>query len=314
MHERIKLASRIFISLACFVVVFSIVDYNDVVKLAGEVKSEIIVQVLLVMLAGHIGSGLRFHFILNKLGKKISRKESLKAGFVALWFNQILPTGMGGDVVRAFMLAKSCGRARIVLAAFQDRILGLMMMILMMLCFMPIALAGKVSTETIVITSIIAAAGLAAGFLPIYISRSLCAKFGNKYLYKACRFFAMLGYALRRIVEPACAYKLLSYLVISLFPYIIFIAILGDAFGLTMTMLEYTALVPLMFIAMQFPITVGGWGARELAALYIFSIMGMSEEIAVTISVLFGFSMLITSIPGNFFWIQRRHNASSAAA
>ncbi len=306
MNERIKLAVRIFISLVCFAVVFSVVDYNDVIKLVGEINPEVIIQVLLVMLVGHVGSGLRFHFILNKLGKKITRKESLKAGFVALWFNQILPTGMGGDVVRAIMLAKSCGRARIILAAFQDRILGLMMMILMMLCFMPIALTGKVSTEAIVFISILAAAGLVAGFLPIYIRRRLCTKFGNKYIYKACRFFAMLGYALRRIVEPASAYKLLAYLILSFFPYVIYIAILGESFGLTMDILEYTALVPLMFIAMQFPITIGGWGARELAALYIFSLMGLSEEIAVTVSVLFGFGMLITSIPGNLFWVFRK--------
>lgn len=306
MSEQVKLALRIFVSLLCFFVVFSLVDYIDVIKLVGDLEPLVIVVVLLVMVVGHIGSGLRFHFILNKLGKRISRKESLKSGFVALWFNQILPTGMGGDIVRAIMLARSCGRARIILAAFQDRILGLMMMILMMLCFLPIALSGRVSTEVIIIISIIVAACLIGGLMPILISRTLCSKINNKYLYKSCRFIAMLGFSLKRITEPSSAYKLLAYLIISLLPYIGFVAILGNAFGLTMALLEYLALVPLMFIAMQFPITIGGWGARELAALYIFSLMGMSEEIAVTISVLYGFAMLITSIPGNIFWIYRR--------
>lgn len=314
MHEKIKLALRIFISLLCFVIVFSVADYNEVIKYVGEVRLEVLVKVLLVMLVGHVGSGLRFHFIINKLGKKITRTESLKAGFVALWFNQILPTGMGGDVVRAIMLAKSCGRARIILAAFQDRILGLMMMILMILCFLPIVLVGKISTESIIVVSVLAIVGLVSGFLPMYIRRGFCSKFDNKYIYKACRFFTMFGYALRRILKPASVYKLLAYLALSFFPYVIFIAILGDSFGLVMSMLEYIALVPLMFIAMQFPFTIGGWGARELAALYIFSLMGMSEEIAVTISVLYGFGMLITSIPGNFFWIYRRNDVNSTTA
>lgn len=306
MSEKLKLGIRVAVSLICFAVVFTLIDINKITKLLKYIQLETILFAIFFMLLGHLGSSLRFHFIVNRLKRKLLIQDAIKVSFVALWFNQLLPTGMGGDVVRAIMLAKTCGRTRIILSALLDRALGLLWMVLMILIFIPTVLASRLNAEATIAIGTVCLIVLTIGFSPMWITARLCKITTNRYLYSVCRFLPLLGHAMRMVILTRTFYKLLLYLALSFVPYVIYVSLLGQSFGLGLTLLEYIAVVPVIFIAMQFPISIGGWGVRELASLYVFSYMGISEEVAVIISILYGFGLLITSIPGNFFWIQRR--------
>ena len=143
MSEKLKLVLRLAVSLSCFALVFVLIDINRIADLIKTIQLDTLLLAVLFMVLGHIGSGLRFHFIVNRLKRKLAVSEALKTSFVALWFNQLLPTGMGGDVVRAVMLAKTCGRARVILSALLDRILGLIWMIAVMAVFIPLVLTER---------------------------------------------------------------------------------------------------------------------------------------------------------------------------
>lgn len=301
-----KLLLRISVSLACFVIVLYIVDFKKILTLLKHIHTQQVILALSLMLLGHIGSAMRFHFIVNRLGRNISKNAAIKASFVALWFNQLLPTGMGGDVVRAVMLAKQCGKARIILAALLDRVLGLLWMILMIVIFLPLALSAKLDAGTVSAITIAGLLGLSVGLSPLFMKKNICKVFRNRLIYKICHLFYILGNALRKVLLSRHTYLLLVYMALSFFPYAMYVAVLGDAFGLRIAILQYIALVPVVFIAMQFPISLGGWGVRELASLYVFSYMGMSDEVSIIISVLYGFGLLVTSIPGNLFWVYKK--------
>jgi len=306
MSETLKLAIRVAVSLICFAIVFTLVDINKIAELIKNIQLETIILIILVMLIGHVGAGLRFHFIINRLKRRLRVTDAIKISFVALWFNQLLPTSMGGDVVRAIMLAKTCGRARVILSALLDRILGLWVMILMMMLFIPTMLSSRLGLEASIAIGGVCAMMLMIMFAPIWIRIKICKMTSNRHVYNLCRFISLLGHAMRLTILTRTCYKLLFYLVLSFIPYVIYVSLLGDAFGLQLNLLEYIAVVPVIFIAMQFPISIGGWGVRELASLYVFSYMGISDEIAITISILFGFGLLLTSTPGNFFWMQKQ--------
>lgn len=301
-----KLLLRISVSLICFGIVVYIVDFKKILALLTHINPQQFILALSLMLLGHLGSAMRFHYIVNRLGRKISKNSAIKASFVALWFNQLLPTGMGGDVVRAVMLAKQCGRARIILAALLDRVFGLLWMVLMIVIFVPFALRAKLGIGTVSVISSAGMLGLTLGLSPLWMKKNICHTFESGLIYKICHLFYILGKALRKVIWSRFAYWLLLYLALSFLPYAMYVALLGDAFGLRIDLLEYIALVPVVFIAMQFPISLGGWGVRELASLYVFSYMGMSDEVALIISVLYGFGLLVTSIPGNLFWVYKK--------
>lgn len=305
MSNNIKLSFRIAVSLICFAVVLYIIDFDSVIRVIGNIRLEIILLSLLVMLIGHIGSGLRFHFIVNRLNRRLGMKDAIKISFVALWFNQLLPTGMGGDVVRVIMLANIYGRVRIVLAALLDRVFGLLWMVLMLLCFLPIVLYEQLGFRTSIVILMFCISILLIGVVPMWLGKIGCIKFKKIKLLGVCRFIKLFGQAQKNILKPLKLHVLILSLALSFFPYVIYVALIGESFSLALTVWQYLAVVPIIFIAMQFPISVGGWGVRELASLYVFSIFGITEEAAVVISMLYGIGLLITSIPGNFFWVHR---------
>jgi hypothetical protein len=60
--------------------------------------------------------------------------------------------------------------------------------------------------------------------------------------------------------------------------------------------------IPVMYISML-PFSVGGWGLRENSMIIGFTIIGLSSEIALSVSIILGLSLLIASIPGIVvFW------------
>lgn len=306
MKDRFKLLLKILVSLTCLMAVFFIVNVEEVPGLLKKLRAEDIALALTFMIIGHLGSGLRFHFIINKLGRTLDRVESIKVSFVALWFNQILPTGSGGDLVRGVLLTDRCGLIRSVLSVMLDRILGLLWMILIVLIFLPIVLHDKIADTTIVLVMGTCFGILITGLLPILSGKNLCKLFPGKTIYKLCRLISLFGFSARQVLSLATIHKLIFFLCLSFFPYVFYVSVIGNSFGLDISLLEYVALVPILFIAMNFPISVGGWGVRELTSIYVFSYTGMSEELAIIISVLYGLGLIITSIPGNLFWLYKK--------
>lgn len=306
MKAKLKVLLKILVSLVCLAAVFFLVDVQKLPSLLVQLKPEVIVLALASMVIGHLGNGLRFHFMINKLGRKLSRLESIKASFVALWFNQILPTGSGGDIVRGFLLADRCGVIRTVLSVLLDRIFGLLWMVLMILICLPIVLHNQLDGMTILLVMLICALVLIASGIPMLSSTALCKRFTNKAVYRFCRYTSLYGNAARKFLSLAIMPRFVFLLCISFFPYVFYIALIGNSFGLQVSLLEYIALVPILFISMNFPISVGGWGVRELTSIYVFSYTGMSNELAIVVSVLYGLGLIVTSVPGNFFWLYHK--------
>ena len=55
--------------------------------------------------------------------------------------------------------------------------------------------------------------------------------------------------------------------------------------------------VPLMLLAMVVPISVGGWGLRELSAVMILTTVGWTSTQAIAVSAAFGVANLLGSAP-----------------
>jgi len=57
-------------------------------------------------------------------------------------------------------------------------------------------------------------------------------------------------------------------------------------------------LVPLVLLSMLIPLTIGGWGLREGAAVALLPVAGTTTAEALAASVAFGLAILVGSLPG----------------
>ena len=78
---------------------------------------------------------------------------------------------------------------------------------------------------------------------------------------------------------------------------------LGRAQGLALPVTDAAVLFTVMVGVTIVPISIGGWGLRELAVVSLLSDHGVAPANALLFSVEFGLTLAIASLPGAFTWL-----------
>jgi ADP-ribose pyrophosphatase len=60
------------------------------------------------------------------------------------------------------------------------------------------------------------------------------------------------------------------------------------------------------FLLSMMPVSLGGWGVREAALVWLLGTAGVPQDTALAISVLFGMVGVAASLPGGIFWLFER--------
>ena len=55
------------------------------------------------------------------------------------------------------------------------------------------------------------------------------------------------------------------------------------------------------------PISISGWGIRETILIVGLGLLGISKEQAITLSILYGVLLILSSLPGLLTWFSNIH-------
>jgi uncharacterized membrane protein YbhN (UPF0104 family) len=72
--------------------------------------------------------------------------------------------------------------------------------------------------------------------------------------------------------------------------------------GLNLSLLDCVVLFPIVVLVATLPISIGGWGVRESAAITVFALAGVSQPNALALSIIFGLAGIIVTLPGAVLW------------
>ncbi|MFC3227185.1 lysylphosphatidylglycerol synthase domain-containing protein, partial [Marinibaculum pumilum] len=108
------------------------------------------------------------------------------------------------------------------------------------------------------------------------------------------------------LFRPATSLVLLLNGLVSYASLGVTIWLLGRSVGAAIPPDAYLLVVPPLILASVLPISIGGWGVREVAALSLLTAVGANETQAVAISVLLGLVSLLVALPGLPLWILGR--------
>ncbi|MSQ87566.1 MAG: hypothetical protein EXR10_12185 [Alphaproteobacteria bacterium] len=87
---------------------------------------------------------------------------------------------------------------------------------------------------------------------------------------------------------------------------ILAVASIAAGLGLNNLLIPIALVVPTALIAAAIPISLNGWGVREGVMVAGFALFGVAQADAFLISVLLGFSVVISALPGGFTWLTLR--------
>lgn len=233
----------------------------------------------------------RWQVILRGSGANIAFRRLVELYFVGTFFNAFLPSGFGGDVVRAAEAAHDVPATVAVSTVVIDRLTGLMMLFMMALAVLPFRPPESPATLTWLVAGL-SLAGLAAGLLLVdgRLARWLVDHLPPSVRNLGGGILPRTVEAIDRCTWPALTKALLISLLFNLMQ-VGWWATTGRALSLTVPYSYYVLVVPILALAMLFP-SVGGLGVREsLAPLLFGPVMTPEQAVALTLLV-FGLERL----------------------
>lgn len=101
-----KLAFRIVVSVGILAALGWFLPFEQVIQGISKLPPLVWLQTISLFIALHIVAAFKWRFILGRLGQKASILAAVQAHFYGLFSNMFLPTVVGGDVVRATIIAR----------------------------------------------------------------------------------------------------------------------------------------------------------------------------------------------------------------
>jgi len=234
----------------------------------------------------------------------LSLRAALRILLIGMFFNQTLPSSVGGDAVRVWLVARegtTLGKA--VNVVLCDRVFALVVLVAIIGTTLP-AIYARVSDDA-TRTALGALVGIGAiGLVVFLIAGEHIAVLLRR--WRATRPFGDLASDFRRLfTRPAALAPLLLSTVIHLLT-VLAVMLLAWGLDIQVSFLDGLMIVPTVVLLTTLPISVAGWGVREGAMVAGFSLVGVPADGALAVSVLFGLASVIVSLPGGIVWLVGR--------
>jgi uncharacterized membrane protein YbhN (UPF0104 family) len=288
---------RIFVSGITLAFITTIILRADLTAL-GQSLSRIswtatitclaLVQVQIVL------SALRWRFTSQRLGKDIAPFKAIREYYIASLLNQVLPGGIGGDVLRAWRTRSDepSGWKQAAKAVIFERLSG--QIALFLLALIGLSIWPIITNADLVQHAwhylILGIALIAAVVLIInWIKRQ---KVGHNGLSES-----LLNVFIRR---KAWLFQASTSATI-LFTYVAAFLITAHTMGSNLPWVAGLTIIPFCLVAMLIPTGFGGWGTREAAAMALWPMLGASAVDGLAASITYGLLSLAGAAPGIVF-------------
>lgn len=249
----------------------------------------------LAMLTPFIGNAVtstRWKGLLAVQGVNIPHGVLFRSCMVSIFFNQIMPGTIGGDVIRIYDSWKAGAKKGVAISTIVvDRVLGLAALALLAVVGL-FFVRGSLSDYGMVPLAIVAVALGLGGFLLLVFSpfRSMVEMARVVYTRLPGPFSKFFG-KVDRSVEPfrgrhsvlvrAMGLSLLLQLNVVLLHYLV-----GRAVGIELSFVDYFYVVPVALFVMLIPLSINGIGIREGMFVYMLGSVGVDKSDALVLSLL----------------------------
>ncbi len=266
-----------------------------------DIRYIFVLGAIMVLLVLIVNNAIRWQIVLHAIHAHLPFWVAAKILYIAIFFNQTLPSAIGGDAFRMF-LSRKAG------VSLQGAVNGVML--------------ERVATVTGLI------------FLVIITQPFLLARIGDnpaKYAFPALAALAVLGIvflmlldrlpqrlqswklvrglghlatdAKKLFLSPAYALKAISLgvlgnILISFAAYLV-----ARSLAIEVSVLDCLVLIPPVILITTLPISIAGWGVREGAMVAAFAFVGVAEGDAFVMSILFGLTNIVFALPGGLLWL-----------
>jgi len=256
---------------------------------------------------------LRWREVSAECGAPLGTMQAMRFNMIGAFFNQTLPSSIGGDAVRLWLVARGgAGWRAATYSIFVDRAIGLIALAIVIVASLPwsYSLIGDPHGRSALLVIDLAALAGGVGFLVLgrlpwpWLRRwwgthhlHACSVIANRVMFSRAHGpkIAMLS-----LVVHVLAVVIAWCVVQSIAAPVLF----GQVFQL---------IPPVMLITML-PISIAGWGVREATMGLAFGYAGLMTNEGINVSLLFGAVTFIVGAFGGLVWIFSAEKAAKGLA
>ena len=305
-----SLPGRIVISVGLLAIVASTIDWSEVSDQLGEASWGLFAVGLLLLVFNIMLAALRWQLLLNGAGLHPLLRVSARAYWIGLFANNLLPTGFGGDAVRAWLVAsKGPPLARALTSVVVDR--GTAFAVLIPIAWLGVAVGGGEIPGSVVALLGVVTGTCAVGAL---IGVGLLRRRGlGRFLparlrpwgFEVANTLRRYGSERERMAEVVLLAVAFQILIISS------TWVLSESLGLDIDPELIAVVLPLVLFATLVPISIAGFGVREGAFVALLGEAGVSSGDAVLLSLATVAAVAIASLPGGVLMMVRHERIES---
>ena len=300
----LKLLVKLLVSVSIIAYLFSKADLSQVL---GRMKTADLWLVSLsigLLFALVFPQAFRWQKILGATAAQIKYSLALGTTMVGCFFNQVLPTTVGGDAFRIWYACRFGIRLRTATqSVIFDRLSALMAVSLILLLCSP-WLGLVFSSNQPVFTVLIFAFVFLAGCIILLISDYLIPSFLPGSLKKQAVEFSG---AARQVFLGRTGLKVVAVSAAMQFAIALAVWLLAQSMQIQLDLVHVLLLMPVILLVTSIPVSIAGWGVRESSMVVVFGMVGMPTESAISLSLSFGLAMLLASLPGGIAWWLMHH-------
>jgi hypothetical protein len=304
---------KVAVTAALYVAVFYSTDIGAIRERLRTVHIGWVALGVAAYVGGQWLSAWRWWLLLRPIGLAVPYLRMVAFYFIGMFFNIFLPTIVGGDAVKAILLARETGApARSTMSVFMERNVGLfaLLTIATVAAFVapPVDVKGfNLLQLTLLVFAGFVAANIVLANRPAYrlvdylVALTPLARLRSR---ASSLYEALVPYREARWRGLVAAATVQSFLFQAVVILVVFLN--ANALGFRLSVAALAVFVPLISLAGMLPISVNGLGIREALYLLLFARIGVPADAAVLMALLYFVVTLAASLPGGIVYALQR--------
>jgi uncharacterized protein (TIRG00374 family) len=315
-------------------------DWAAFLAMLGSISPLYLALSLATSVVMIVSSCLKWQLMLHLQGARPGFPYLMKTYLIGYFFNVLLPSNIGGDVVRSYYAGREVGdQYTAAVSVFLERFTGLVLLLLLccvtpllqpeLLSYWRVAIPLGVAIFTVLLLLLIS---LNTGFL--HSAGEIVSRFGEGARARGkagargvlgrgeAAVVSLVGQVVaksetfsRKLRLAAGSFRhhggyLAGTVLLTVFFYVATwfnVLFAFRTFNIDVRMLDIVSLLPLAMLISMLPVTLGGLGLVEGAYVFYFALAGVPTESGLIMGLFLRFKLLLTALAGLAMYLAHRH-------
>lgn len=256
---------------------------------------------------------LRWREISAECGAPLELKQAMRFNLIGAFFNQTLPSSIGGDAVRLWLVARGgAGWRAATYSIFVDRAIGLIALAITIAASLPWSctlISDPNGRSALLFIDLVALAG-GAGFLILgRLQWPWLKRWWVTHHFHACSGIANRAIFSRKHGPTIAVLSVLVHVLAVVTAWCVVQSIAAPV-----SFNQIFLLIPPVMLITMLPISIAGWGVREATMGLAFGYAGLIVNEGVNISLLFGAVTFLVGAFGGLVWVFSAEKAVQRSA